>query len=52
MKVLFHPEFPSDQRKFQADYAGISEGLGARFRQEIDEAIEAIKASPVERGTS
>jgi hypothetical protein len=46
MKVLFHPEFPRDQRKFTADYAAISDGLGARFRQEIDEAIEAIKASP------
>jgi hypothetical protein len=46
MTFLFHPEFPNDQRKFQADYAAISEGLGVRFRQEIDEAIEAIKTSP------
>jgi hypothetical protein len=46
MKVLFHPEFPNDQRKFQSDYAEISAGLAARFRQEIDDAIEAIKASP------
>jgi hypothetical protein len=50
MKVLFHPEFPKDQRKFQEDYAAISEGLGTRFRQEIDEAIEAIKASPTGAG--
>jgi hypothetical protein len=46
MKVLFHPEFPNDQRKFQADYADISLGLGARFRQEVDEAVAAIKESP------
>jgi len=36
MNVLFHPDFPNDQRKFQAEYAAISEGLGMRFRQEID----------------
>ena len=46
MKVVFHPEFPNDQRKFRADYAGISEGLAVRFQQEIDDAIEAIKAAP------
>jgi hypothetical protein len=46
MKVVFHPEFPRDQRKFQAGYAEISEGLAARFRSEIDDAIAAIKASP------
>ncbi len=46
MKVIFHPEFPGDQRKFQAGYAEISPGLAVRFRQEIDDAIEAIKASP------
>ena len=50
MKVLFHPEFPRDQRKFQADYAVISVGLGDRFRMEIDKAIEAIKASPSAAG--
>jgi hypothetical protein len=46
MKVIFHPEFPDDQRKFQTGYAAISPGLAERFRQEIDVAIEAIKASP------
>lgn len=50
MKVLFHPEFPNDQRKFEADYAEISPGLALRFRQEIDEAIAAIKASPTAAG--
>ncbi len=45
MKVLFHPDFPRDQRKFEADYAEISVGLAARFRTEIDDAIDAIKAA-------
>jgi hypothetical protein len=46
MKILFHPEFPKDQRKFQADYDKISAGLAMRFRDEIDRAIEAVKGSP------
>jgi hypothetical protein len=50
MKVLFHPEFPNDQRKFQAGYAEISVGLAARFRTEIDEAIDAVKAAPTAAG--
>jgi hypothetical protein len=50
MKVIFHPEFPRDQRKFQADYNAISLGLGDRFKQEIAEAIEAIKNAPTAAG--
>ena len=46
MRVLFHPEFPKDIRKFAADYSKISEGLATRFRLEIDRAIEAIGQSP------
>jgi hypothetical protein len=46
MRVLFHPEFPKDIRKFERDYKSISEGLALRFRSEIHEALEAIKASP------
>ena len=46
MKLLFHPEFPSDQRKFAAGYAEISVGLAERFQREIDEAIEAVRSSP------
>lgn len=46
MKVLFHPEFPRDQRRFEADYGEISPALASRFRAEIDEAIVAIKAAP------
>lgn len=46
MTVLFHPEFPQDIRRFEAEYAAISPGLAARFRRELDTAVEAIKASP------
>jgi hypothetical protein len=46
MKILFHPEFPSDQRKFTAGYAEISVGLAERFQREIYEAIDAVKAAP------
>lgn len=50
MKVLFHPEFSVDQRKFQADYAEVSLGLAVRFQREIDDAIEAVKNAPTAAG--
>jgi len=50
MKVVFHPGFPQDQRKFLADYNAISTGLGDRFRQEIAEAISSIKGAPTSAG--
>src|SRR6476659_7776627 len=46
MRVVFHPEFPKDVRRFEADYNKISEGLATRFRLEVDRAIEAIRKSP------
>lgn len=50
MRVVFHPGFGADQRRFELDYARISAGLAERFRGEIDEAFEAIKASPAGAG--
>jgi hypothetical protein len=50
MNVLFHPNFPRDIRKFEEDYGAISEGLTARFRQEIEEALAAIKKAPQAAG--
>ncbi len=50
MNVVFHPEFPRDQIRFQADYGELSAGLAERFRGEIDEAIAAIKPSPSAAG--
>jgi hypothetical protein len=50
MRVLFHPEFPKDVRRLEAEYAKISEGLAARFRNEVDQAVDAIKWSPASAG--
>jgi hypothetical protein len=46
MRVLFHPEFPRDIRRFEAEYARISNGLAKRFRHEAARAVDAIKQSP------
>lgn len=50
MRVLFHPEFPQDVRRFANGYAQVSIGLASRLSAEIDDAIEAIKASPNSAG--
>jgi len=46
MRLLFHPDFPKDIRKFEAEYRQVSEGLATRFRQEVEDALQAIKESP------
>ena len=46
MRVFFHPEFPKDVRRFETEYTQVSDGLAARFRQEVDRAVEAITSSP------
>jgi hypothetical protein len=46
MRVIFHPAFPKNVRKFQNDYALVSPGLAARFHAELDDALAAIKSSP------
>ena len=46
MRVLCHPELPKDIRRCERDYQEISVGLGARFRDDVDDALEAIKSSP------
>ena len=50
MRVLYHPDFPKDIRKFEADYRTISDGLAARFRHALEDALDAIKASPQSAG--
>ncbi len=50
MRVLYHPDFPKDIRKFEAEYGRVSPGLAARFRKEVDDALEAIKAGPQAAG--
>jgi hypothetical protein len=50
MRVVFHPEFHRDIRKFEARYSPISQSLAARFRQEVDDAVAAIQTSPRSAG--
>jgi hypothetical protein len=50
MRVRFHPEFSKDVRRFEAEYSQISLGLATRFLNEIDQALEAIKSSPMSAG--
>ena len=50
MRVIFHPEFAEDIRRFEAEYAQVSEGLAIRFRSEIDQALDEIKSSPTSAG--
>ncbi len=50
MRVVFHPDFPKDVRKFEADYVKISQGLAERFRREIDDSLNEIKLSPIGAG--
>jgi hypothetical protein len=50
MRVIFHPDFAKDIRRFEAEYSQISEGLALRFRSEVDQALDAIKSSPMSAG--
>jgi hypothetical protein len=50
MNVSFHPDFPKDIRKFEAEYKKVSTGLAERFRTQIDEAIDAVRISPGSAG--
>lgn len=46
MRVIFHPEFSADLLRFESDYSQVSAGLAERFRSEVLQAIEDVKASP------
>jgi hypothetical protein len=50
MNVSYHPEFPQDIKRYEAQYREVSPKLGLRFRAEVDKAIEHIKASPSSGG--
>ena len=50
MRVLYHPDFPKDIRKYEADYKAISDGLAVRFRQELTDALNAIQSAPQSAG--
>jgi hypothetical protein len=46
VKVIYHPDFPKDIRRFEAQYCEVSEALARRFRLAVDDAIARIKAAP------
>lgn len=50
MRVVYHPDFPSEIKKFAAQYRQISERLGLRFHKEVDDAIKRITTSPSAAG--
>jgi hypothetical protein len=50
MRVFYHPEFPKDVLKFEAGYVEVSSLLGKRFRQEVEDAVGAVKMSPTSAG--
>lgn len=50
MRVVFHPKFPKDVRRFATHYTRISDTLATRFRREIDDAVDAIETSPNSAG--
>lgn len=50
MRVLFHPDFPEDVRRFATGYREVSPGLATRFQDEVESAIAAIQQSPASAG--
>jgi hypothetical protein len=50
MRVRFHPKFSKDVRRYEAEYLQISSGLATRFLNEVNQALEAIKSSPMSAG--
>jgi hypothetical protein len=50
MNVQYHPEFAQDVRRFSGQYGEISSKLEARFRVEVEEALERIKDKPTSVG--
>jgi hypothetical protein len=50
MRVFYHPDFAKDIKEFEAQYREVSLRLAWRFRADLDNAIEQIKASPSSAG--
>jgi len=50
MRVSYHPDFPKDIKRFEAQYREVSSRLALRFRAEVDKAIEQIKSAPCSAG--
>jgi hypothetical protein len=50
VKVVYHPDFPKDIKRFEGQYREVSEALAMRFRGAVDDAIRRVKASPGSAG--
>ncbi|WP_042724344.1 hypothetical protein [Chthoniobacter flavus] len=50
MRVLYHPEFAEDVRRFAGHYGEISLKLKQRFQNEIDMVLAQIKERPTSAG--
>jgi hypothetical protein len=50
MKVVYHPEFSKDIRRFADEYGKAYPALGERFKHEAFDAVAAIKAGPNHAG--
>ena len=50
MRVSYHPDFPKDIKRFEAQYVEVSQRLADRFRSDVDKAILKIKAAPGSAG--
>jgi hypothetical protein len=50
MRVIYHPDFPKDIKRFEAQYREVSERLATRFCGAVDDVIGRIKASPGSAG--
>ena len=50
MNLWFHPEFAQDVVRFAGQYGAVSSRLERRFRMEVEDALEQIKAEPTAAG--
>ena len=50
MRIVYHPDFPKDIKRIEAQYREISDRLALRFRAEVNDTIERIKTSPTAAG--
>ena len=50
MKLVFHPKFAQDVKKFASQYGGISANLEQRFRSEVSSSLSRIESSPESAG--
>ena len=46
MKVIYHPDFPKNIKRSEAQDREVSEPLASRFRGAVDDAIGRTKTSP------